>query len=140
MATVKPVARIGIPSTFAFPDPEALHAKDSWPDSLRWSANVPGDLCAISSKGKASENKKNLWQKIMYLLRRRFCASNRFAYVNRSTTRAVSFDLPAIKNQLREIQPILKPGTKYRCSTRSVVFYICATSPMPKHPSRMVML
>ncbi|MBK5418393.1 hypothetical protein [Pseudomonas sp. TH31] len=63
MATVKPVARIGIPSTFAFPDPEALHAKDSWPDSLRWSANVPGDLCAISSKGKASENKKTCGKK-----------------------------------------------------------------------------
>lgn len=100
MVTVKPTADTSISSTFFFPNPEALHAKDSWPASLMGSSNAPGSLCSISSKGQAADDKKKLWQKIMFFLRRTFCASNRFAYVGRSTPRKVSFDVPAIKKSI----------------------------------------
>ncbi|MBN3965951.1 hypothetical protein IMW75_11765 [Pseudomonas gregormendelii] len=100
MATAKPVANIGIQSKSSFPDPEAEHAKDSWTASLKGSRNAPGSLYSISSKCKVSDDEKNLWQKIVYFLRHTFCASNRFFHVDRSTPRAVSFDVLAIKKSI----------------------------------------
>lgn len=114
MAIVKPVASIGIQSTFFFPDPEALHAKDSWHVSLRATRNAPGGLCSINSMGKAPVGKKNLWQKIKYFLRQTFCASNRFAYVDRSTPRAAAFDLRAIKKSIPGDLVYFEAGNKIR--------------------------